>query len=96
MRSRINFSKTLSLVLVLAGCGSTQTGDADDTIDLIVNGDYVVTMDENLTRAVRHSFVKLWKKGLVYRGWRMVNWDTKLQSAIGDDEIEEKEAQGSL
>ena len=49
MRSRINFSKTLSLVLVLAGCGSTQTGDADDTIDLIVNGDYVVTMDEGLT-----------------------------------------------
>ena len=49
MRSRINFSKTLSLVLVLAGCGSTQAGDAEDTIDLIVNGDYVVTMNESMT-----------------------------------------------
>ncbi|MHC4848248.1 MAG: valine--tRNA ligase [Planctomycetota bacterium] len=54
------------------------------------------TMDENLTRAVRASFVQLWKRGLVYRGWRMVNWDTKLQSAIGDDEIEEKESRGNL
>ncbi|MHC4490481.1 MAG: class I tRNA ligase family protein, partial [Planctomycetota bacterium] len=33
------------------------------------------TMDENLTRAVRVSFVRLWKKGLIYRGSRMVNWD---------------------
>jgi len=54
------------------------------------------TMDENLTRAVRHSFVKLWEKGLVYRGWRMVNWDCKLQSAIGDDEIDEREQKGHL
>ena len=54
------------------------------------------TMDENLTRAVRHSFVKLWEKGLVYRGWRMVNWDCKLQSAIGDDEIDEREVAGKL
>jgi len=54
------------------------------------------TMDENLTRAVRHSFVQLWNKGLVYRGWRMVNWDCKLQSAIGDDEIDEREMPGKL
>ena len=49
MRLRNIFPKALSLVLVLAGCGSTQAGDADDTIDLIVNGDYVVTMDEAMT-----------------------------------------------
>ncbi|MHC4952446.1 MAG: valine--tRNA ligase [Planctomycetota bacterium] len=54
------------------------------------------TMDENLTRAVRASFVKLWQKGLIYRGTRMVNWDCKLQSAIGDDEIEEVERKGQL
>ncbi len=49
MPLRHRILKTLSLVLVLAGCGTTQAGDADETIDLIVNGDYVVTMDENLT-----------------------------------------------
>ena len=54
------------------------------------------TMDENLSRAVRVSFVQLWEKGLVYRGYRMVNWDCVLQSAIGDDEIEERETKGHL
>ncbi|MEE8105279.1 MAG: valine--tRNA ligase [Planctomycetota bacterium] len=54
------------------------------------------TMDENLSRAVRVSFVQLWEKGLIYRGHRMVNWDCVLQSAIGDDEIEEKETKGHL
>jgi len=54
------------------------------------------TMDENLSRAVREAFVRLWEKGLVYRGYRMVNWDCVLQSAVGDDEVEEVETQGSL
>jgi len=54
------------------------------------------TMDENLSRAVRVSFVQLWEKGLVYRGHRMVNWDCVLKSAIGKDEIEEKETKGHL
>ena len=54
------------------------------------------TMDEGLTRAVRESFVKLWHKGLVYRGYRMINWDCKLQTAISDDEIETTETRGHL
>ncbi|MBZ0137511.1 MAG: valine--tRNA ligase [Planctomycetes bacterium] len=54
------------------------------------------TMDEGLTRAVRDSFVKLWEKGLIYRGYRMINWDCKLQTAISDDEIETSEVKGSL
>jgi len=54
------------------------------------------TMDEGLTRAVRESFVKLWAKGLVYRGYRMINWDCKLQTAISDDEIETSETKGHL
>ncbi len=50
MRLRKSFLKASSLVLVVAGCGTTHTGaDADDDIDLIVNGDYVVTMDASLT-----------------------------------------------
>jgi valyl-tRNA synthetase len=54
------------------------------------------TMDENLSRAVRASFVRMWKKGLIYRGSRMVNWDCVLRSAVGDDEVVDKETQGHL
>ncbi|MHC4222615.1 MAG: valine--tRNA ligase, partial [Planctomycetota bacterium] len=54
------------------------------------------TMDEKLSRAVRVAFVKLWEKGLIYRGHRMVNWDCTLRSAIGDDEILDVETKGHL
>ncbi len=54
------------------------------------------TMDENLSRAVRVAFVHLWEKGLVYRGARLVNWDCVLQSAVGDDELDETEVDGHL
>ncbi|MCK6461046.1 MAG: valine--tRNA ligase [Planctomycetes bacterium] len=54
------------------------------------------TMDENLSRAVRVAFVHLWEKGLVYRGARLVNWDCVLQSAVGDDELDEAEVDGHL
>src|SRR5271156_2882269 len=45
------------------------------------------TLDENVARAVRETFFKLFKDGLVYRGKRLVNWDTFLQTSISDDEI---------
>jgi valyl-tRNA synthetase len=45
------------------------------------------TMDEELSHAVRVAFTRLWEKGLIYRGPRLVNWDCKLQTAVGDDEI---------
>ncbi|HEX5138671.1 MAG TPA: valine--tRNA ligase [Planctomycetota bacterium] len=54
------------------------------------------TMDENPSRAVRVAFVHLWEKGLVYRGARLVNWDCVLQSAVGDDELDETEVDGHL
>jgi valyl-tRNA synthetase len=54
------------------------------------------TMDENLSRAVRVSFVRMWQKGLIYRGSRMVNWDCTLQSAVGDDEVIDQETAGHL
>ncbi len=46
------------------------------------------TMEPMLTRAVRESFVRLWEKGLIYRGARLVNWDCVLETAVSDDEIE--------
>ncbi len=45
------------------------------------------TMDEHSQAAVRTAFVRLYQKGLIYRGEYMVNWDPKLQTAISDDEV---------
>jgi valyl-tRNA synthetase len=45
------------------------------------------TLDETLAKAVRETFFKLFRDGLVYRGKRLVNWDVHLQTSISDDEI---------
>jgi valyl-tRNA synthetase len=54
------------------------------------------TMDENMSKAVRHAFVRLYKDGLIYRNKRFVNWDTKFRTAISDLEIVNKEEKGTL
>lgn len=46
------------------------------------------TLDDDMSTAVREAFVRLFEKGLVYRGARLVNWDCVLQTAVSDDEIE--------
>ena len=52
------------------------------------------TLDEGLARAVRHMFFKLFKDGLIFRGKRLVNWDTQLQTAVSDDEVYHEKVQG--
>ena len=52
------------------------------------------TMDENLDKAVRHVFVKLYNEGLIYQGNRITNWCTKCQTALSDAEIEYEEQEG--
>ena len=54
------------------------------------------TMDEGLSEAVKHVFVTLYEQGLIYKDKRLVNWDTKLQTAISDLEVEQKETEGHL
>lgn len=54
------------------------------------------TMDEGLSRAVLEVFVSLYKKGLIYKDKRLVNWDPKLLTAISDLEVEQKEVKGHL
>jgi valyl-tRNA synthetase len=49
------------------------------------------TMDPICARAVREAFFRLFKDGLIYRGKRLVNWDTALQTAVADDECYEEE-----
>ena len=45
------------------------------------------TLDEGLSRAVRAQFFNFFKAGLIFRGKRLVNWDTQLQTAVADDEV---------
>lgn len=52
------------------------------------------TLDPVCAKAVRHAFFNLFKKGLIYRGKRLVNWDTNLQTAVADDEIYYETVQG--
>ncbi|MGL5378982.1 valine--tRNA ligase [Clostridium sp.] len=54
------------------------------------------TMDENLNKAVRHVFVKLYNEGLIYQGNRITNWCPKCTTAISDAEIEYKEHAGNF
>ncbi|MCE5222310.1 MAG: valine--tRNA ligase [Clostridium sp.] len=52
------------------------------------------TMDENLSAAVKHVFVKLYNQGLIYQGNRITNWCTHCQTALSDAEIEYEEQAG--
>ena len=54
------------------------------------------TMDEGLSAAVRQVFVSLYDSGFIYKGSRMVNWDTKLMSAVSDLEVNLEEQTGKL
>ncbi|MFI8747154.1 valine--tRNA ligase [Pseudomonas sp. NPDC077186] len=54
------------------------------------------TMDDGLSEAVKEAFVRLHQDGLIYRGKRLVNWDTKFHTAISDLEVENHDEKGSL
>ncbi|HYK48412.1 MAG TPA: valine--tRNA ligase [Terriglobales bacterium] len=54
------------------------------------------TMDENLSRAVREVFVRLYEEGLIYRGKYIVNWCPRCETAISDLEVKHEEVQGKL
>jgi len=54
------------------------------------------TMDEGFSRAVTHVFVELWKRKLLYRDKRLVNWDPRFQTAISDLEVETRDVQGKF
>lgn len=54
------------------------------------------TMDEGLSRAVRKQFVELYKKGLVYRSERIVNWDAASQTVLSELEVDREDRPGKL
>ena len=54
------------------------------------------TLDPGPSRAVRHTFVNLYRKGLIYQGERMINWCPRCSTALSDLEVEHQDLQGSL
>jgi valyl-tRNA synthetase len=54
------------------------------------------TLDETCARAVRTVFFRMFKDGLIYRGLRLVNWDTHLQTAVADDEVYHETVKGHM
>ncbi len=54
------------------------------------------TMDEDMSASVIKSFVDLYNKGLIYRGYRMVNWDPEAKTTLSDEEVIYEERQGKL
>jgi len=54
------------------------------------------TLDPGLSRAVREAFVRLYEKGLIYRGPRLINWSPGLKTAVSDLEVEYSEEQANL
>lgn len=54
------------------------------------------TLDEGLSRAVREVFVRLYEKGLIYRGKKIINWDPETRTALSDIEVEYKEVKGAF
>ncbi|MGS2761930.1 valine--tRNA ligase [Sinomicrobium sp. M5D2P9] len=54
------------------------------------------TMDDDMSASVIKVFVDLYKKGLIYRGYRMVNWDPEAKTTLSDEEVIHEERQGLL
>ena len=54
------------------------------------------TLDDGLSSAVIDVFIKLYEKGLIYKGTRMINWCPKSRTALSDEEVVYKESKGKL
>ncbi len=54
------------------------------------------TLDENLTKAVKHVFVTLYEEGLIYRGERIINWDPVAKTALSNEEVIYKDDEGAF
>jgi valyl-tRNA synthetase len=54
------------------------------------------TMDEGLSMAVKEAFVRLWREGLIYRGYYLVNWCPRCDTALSDIEVTREDTRGKL
>ena len=76
--------------------GDTITRQMRRMGDSVDWGHEYFTMDDNLSKVVTDTFVRLYEQGLIYRGKRLVNWDPELKSAVSDLEVESEEEDGFL
>lgn len=76
--------------------GNTITMQMRRMGDSVDWGHEYFTMDENLSKIVTETFVRLYEQGLIYRGKRLVNWDPELKTAVSDLEVESEEEDGFL
>jgi valyl-tRNA synthetase len=94
-KTRQDFSREEFLKLVEQYAVASQTTILNQLKRLGASVDWnhlVYTLDEKRTIAVRTAFKQLFEQGLIYQGYRLVNWDPKLQTNVSDDEIEWKDA----
>lgn len=54
------------------------------------------TLDEQLNKAVNHVFISLYKKGYIYQGKRIINWDPEARTALSNIEVEHKDVEGAF
>ncbi len=54
------------------------------------------TLDENLSKAVNHVFIKMYEEGLIYRGERIINWDPEAMTALSNEEVNYKDVKGAF
>ncbi|MBR3310460.1 MAG: valine--tRNA ligase [Solobacterium sp.] len=54
------------------------------------------TMDDGFNNAVKHVFVKLYEEGLIYRGWRIINWDPEARTALSNIEVYYQDDPGKM
>ena len=54
------------------------------------------TLDKDMSASVIHTFINLFNKGLIYRGYRMVNWDSEAKTTLSDEEVIYEERDGQL
>ncbi len=76
--------------------GGTILGQMERLGDSVDWDRLTFTLDEGVSEAVRKVFVELYKKHLIYRGQKLINWSPALESAISDLEVEYKEIKGKI
>ena len=54
------------------------------------------TLDPQMSRAVRETFVRLWEEGLIYRGYRVIHWCPRCHTALSDEEAEHEDVEGAF
>ena len=54
------------------------------------------TLDPEMSRAVRETFVRLWEEGLIYRGYRVIHWCPRCHTALSDEEAEHEDVEGAF